>query len=123
MIRRVYRYVLIFLLAFIFGGGTFAQAQPAVVSSGQCLTMMKMGDCSSFSSVHNAGMPDHQKKPMKPMSHNCIDQTVCISMHMLSAQLANDIYALNYSKNSYSLSNSFSEGLSPQPTVFPPIIA
>jgi hypothetical protein len=121
MIRRMSRYILIVLLAFTFGGGTFAQAESAVVSGVQCEAMMQLGHCSPAQTLHVAGAVDHQKTPMKPMSPGCIDQMACIGMPMLSAQLTADVHTVGYSKTIYSLSNSSSEGLSPRPTVFPPI--
>jgi hypothetical protein len=85
--------------------------------------MMQLSNSSSIHTVHVAGVPGHQKTPIKPMSGDCVDQMACISMPMLSAQLTEDFSSVSYGKTIYSLSNSSSEGLSPQPTVFPPIVA
>jgi len=121
MIFRASRYILIVLLAFTFIGGTFAQAVSVTVSSNCSQTMMQMDGVSSVHTDHVIAASDHQKTPMKPMPADCVDQMGCLSVPMLGAQLTGHSSPVNYSKTIYSLSNSSSDGLSPQPVVFPPI--
>jgi hypothetical protein len=126
MVLRLIRHLIVLVAVFSLLGGVLAQGSPAARAC-VCANLTMQSDSTSCSQVTVTAVGDidatQHQMPCKSAFGNCMRQTCCVEFTALQAKPEPQRSAIYYTSVAYWISALRAHGVSPPPTIFPPISA